>query len=189
MEADFVIAYNITLGHEGIYSNNPNDPGGETYKGIARNIWPDWEGWKIIDDILKSKMHKSVNEEFSKSNKLQSEVARFYKKEFWDKANLSLFPQLISNEIFDTGVNQGLKRAVKYFQKSLNLLNQDQKTHKDIDDDGVIGGKTKFAFDRYMLTSKYKSRSYERNLNTLLKLMNGLQLYRYISITEENKKK
>lgn len=30
--------------HEGGYSNDPIDLGGETYKGIARNAHPNWQG-------------------------------------------------------------------------------------------------------------------------------------------------
>jgi lysozyme family protein len=47
--AHFKTAYALTMGHEGIYSNNPKDRGGETYKGIARKFHPSWEGWKAID--------------------------------------------------------------------------------------------------------------------------------------------
>ena len=35
--------------HEGYYANVEGDRGGETYMGVARNLHPDWEGWKYID--------------------------------------------------------------------------------------------------------------------------------------------
>ena len=47
--ADFRTAYYLTMGHEGGYNNDPDDVGGETYKGIARNYHASWEGWKIVD--------------------------------------------------------------------------------------------------------------------------------------------
>jgi lysozyme family protein len=37
--ADFKQAYQLVLQNEGGYVNDPNDPGGETYKGVARNIY------------------------------------------------------------------------------------------------------------------------------------------------------
>ena len=49
--AQFKIAFQKTLLHEGNYSNDPSDLGGETYKGIARNIHSSWSGWRIIVTI------------------------------------------------------------------------------------------------------------------------------------------
>ena len=34
--ADFNIAFEITMGHEGGYSFDKDDAGGETYRGISR---------------------------------------------------------------------------------------------------------------------------------------------------------
>ena len=42
--ANFTIALKKVLKNEGGYANNPNDAGGETYKGISRNL--------KIEDIL-----------------------------------------------------------------------------------------------------------------------------------------
>ncbi len=33
-------AFSKVMGHEGGYSHDSDDPGGETYRGIARNRWP-----------------------------------------------------------------------------------------------------------------------------------------------------
>ena len=41
----------VINGFEGKYVNDKYDPGGETYKGIARNMNKDFEGWKIIDSL------------------------------------------------------------------------------------------------------------------------------------------
>jgi len=50
MEAEINInfrkAFELVInGYEGKYSNDKDDPGGETYKGIARNMNKDFEGW------------------------------------------------------------------------------------------------------------------------------------------------
>lgn len=49
MNENFLKSYDILIKHEGGYVNDPDDKGGETYKGIARKFNPDWKGWKIID--------------------------------------------------------------------------------------------------------------------------------------------
>jgi lysozyme family protein len=47
--ADLTTAYESTMKAEGGYVNNPQDPGGETYKGIARKFNSKWDGWIAID--------------------------------------------------------------------------------------------------------------------------------------------
>ena len=46
----------VINGFEGKYSNNKDNPGGETYKGIARNMNKDFEGWRIIDNYRGGKI-------------------------------------------------------------------------------------------------------------------------------------
>ncbi len=52
--AKFIDAYKKVLNNEGIYSNDPDDAGGETYKGISRKANPNWDGWISIDAIKKA---------------------------------------------------------------------------------------------------------------------------------------
>jgi len=47
--ANFINAFQKTIVNEGGYGNDPDDPGGETYKGFARKIHSKWEGWTTID--------------------------------------------------------------------------------------------------------------------------------------------
>jgi len=49
LNGSFSPAYAIVKVNEGGYVNDPVDKGGETYAGIARNIFGSWEGWSIID--------------------------------------------------------------------------------------------------------------------------------------------
>ena len=182
--ADFQIAYAITLGHEGLYSNDPNDSGGETYKGISRKHNPTWPGWQHIDNfinVFKLIQGNELNSGLSKILNLQTEVTKFYFDNYWVKAKLNNLPQPIANEIFDTGVNQGLNRAVSYLQKSLNILNNDQNDYPDIKEDGILGDRTLGIFHAYMKVPK-SGRSELRNISTIVKLLNGLQLNSYINL-------
>jgi lysozyme family protein len=45
----FEEAFKVVVTDEGGYSNNPNDRGAETYRGISRKFHPDWRGWPIVD--------------------------------------------------------------------------------------------------------------------------------------------
>ena len=49
--ADFQEAYDILYTHEGDYANDPDDYGGETYKGVSRRYQTTWKGWTIIDEL------------------------------------------------------------------------------------------------------------------------------------------
>lgn len=169
---------------EGVYSNDPDDRGGETVYGIARNRHPEWEGWSVIDE---KKQSFGFPELLYNLNELYYKVYDFYKQEFWDKLKLDEFNHLmLQEELFDTAVNQGAGKAVTYLQIALNLLNNGQKHYPDISIDGNIGQRTIGAFNAYMNTSNMKSRSVDVNIKTLVKVINGLQFMTYKEICESN---
>lgn len=145
--ADFKPAFDKTIGHEIGYVNNPNDAGGETYNGISRRFHPDWEGWKFIDKAKNSiDFPKNIPNEA-----LKYPVAKFYKHEFWDKVKGDDIPdQDLGEWLFDIAVNGGPKRAGRYLQKALNLLNRDQRDYADITVDGKIGKKTIATIRKYL---------------------------------------
>lgn len=114
--ADFLIAYNRTKPFEGGYVNDPDDLGGETYKGIARKANPKWEGWGIVD------FHKTLPNfprNLETNQKLQNMMPGFYKKHYWNPFwGDKLKSQQIANEIYDQCVNLGVNRALKIAQRS-----------------------------------------------------------------------
>jgi lysozyme family protein len=82
--ANFEKAYNIILKNEGGYANDPNDIGGETYKGIARNFNPKWKGWAIIDAYKEQFGKIKHNSRLSLAG-LDDLVKDIYKEKYWDK--------------------------------------------------------------------------------------------------------
>ena len=167
--ASFSEAYNITLGHEGGYSNDPDDAGGETYKGIARRYHPSWIGWSVIDD-LKSKPD-FPNSAYN-NNTLNEMVRMFYKANYWDVNLLDDFrSQAVANELFDTGVNMGVRRAGKFLQKALNLLNKGGRLWSDLVEDGKVGRNTLKALEACL---SYRGDEY------LYKVLNILQGDHYL---------
>ena len=132
----FLNAYKKTMENEGGYSKDPDDSGGETYRGITKKNFPDWEGWKIVDAC------QPDNLEIIKNDTLEGFVQSFYLKNFWNANKLDqidlLIPEL-AERMFDDAVNMGSIRACKFFQQALNLLNKNQQSYPDITVDGNIG--------------------------------------------------
>lgn len=83
---NFENAYAATvLQWEGGYSNDPNDPGGETKYGISKRSYPDI-------DI------RSVTVE---------DAAAIYKRDYWEPLHCGELPYPVAMVVFDTAVNQG----------------------------------------------------------------------------------
>lgn len=139
--ADFKVAFAKTIRFEGGYVNHKADKGGETYKGIARNFWPKWKGWGIIDGSVKNdKVLGSIPA-------LQKLVEDFYKVNFWDAINGDLIAdQRAADNIFDFAVNSGVKRAITYAQLVVGATR-----------DGVLGPITaKKINGKHSFTTEYK---------------------------------
>lgn len=119
--AKFIDAYKKVLNNEGIYSNDPDDTGGETYKGISRRANPNWDGWISIDAIKKS--HPTTFKGIlKKTPELEKKVQDLYKDKYWDCFELDDVPnQLVAEQMFDTAVNQGQTAAIKFAQRVLDL--------------------------------------------------------------------
>jgi lysozyme family protein len=169
--ADFKIAYQKTMGHEGGWANDPDDSGGETWKGIARNYHPNWSGWTIID-ALKVGRSKAQFEPLLFDNRgLQEDVWSFYKRQFWDVNKLDrVTNQEIANEVFDTGVNMNYTIAAEFLQRALNATNRNGRDYPDIDEDGQIGSQTLGVLNSHPRPQQ------------ILKLLNCQQGVRYMEI-------
>ena len=115
--AIFDIALKIVLQHEGGYSNDPVDKGGETYKGISRIFAPAWKGWAIIDFYKKDFGLKS--NAVIKSVELDNLVGSFYYTNKWlpSKAG-GINSQPLANFVFDMYTNHG--RAALLVNKAVN---------------------------------------------------------------------
>lgn len=130
--ADFTKAFNLTLANEGGYVNDPDDPGGETYKGVARKTWPKSLIWVIIDELKqKSALNRApiTSAEIEIDNQLQYEVKQFYYINFWQKIKGdAITDQEVANSIFDFAVNAGVNTSSSLAQMVAGA-----------DVDGVIG--------------------------------------------------
>jgi lysozyme family protein len=174
--ADFYAAYKKTMGFEGGYANDPDDSGGETYRGIARRFNPSWNGWSIVDS---KKSDPNFPKCLDSIEDLQSKVKLFYKGLYWDVHLLDEYPdQEIAEEMFDTGVNMGVSRAATFLQDALNVLNKNGSIYPDIVVDGKAGAKT--------LDAVKKSLAYDKTNEYILKIMNIFQGQHYIDFAKNN---
>lgn len=168
--ADFRPAYIKTLGHEGGYSNDKDDPGGETYKGISRVYNQGWPGWVIIDNLHHA---DGFPKNLDSSAELQKLVEDFYKASLWDRfQGDKILVQALAEELFDTGTNLGVGRVVEFLQESLNALNRNQQLYPDIPVDGELGPRTLETLQRCLA---------HRDPKLLLKAMNCLQGAYYLA--------
>ena len=179
--ANFDEAFEKTAAIEGGYVFDPDDAGGETYKGISRRFNPSWKGWDRIDEIKRANSRKKkFDKVFEQDESLQEEVLLFYKEAYWDKFWGDEIPvQEIAEELFDTGVNMGVRRAVGFLQEGLNLLNRNQKNYNDIVEDGLFGKNTLKVLMAYLKID---------DLSYLLKVMNILQGMHYIEYMRKSPK-
>jgi len=134
--AEFKTALDLVLKNEGGYSFDKDDPGGETYKGIARNMNSKWEGWITVDLLKKN---SSFPNNLKENSELDQQVAHFYESQFWDKMQGDgITSQLVANSIFDFGVNAGIKTSCSLAQLVIGVTA-----------DGVVGPKTIEALNQF----------------------------------------
>lgn len=107
-------AFEIVVGEEGGYGNDPHDPGGETKYGISKRSYPNV-------DIKNLSLQEAKN---------------IYKRDYWDKVSGDSLPWPMCLYLFDSAVNQGVGRAIKWMQGAVGTL-----------PDGVIGPKTLAAIN------------------------------------------
>lgn len=108
-------AISIVLGFEGGYVNNVNDSGGETKYGISKKAYPNL-------DI---------------KNLTIEQAKEIYKRDYWERCKCAFMPDALSIAVLDFAVNSGVKRSIRYLQRTLGVTI-----------DGVIGNQTIAACNR-----------------------------------------
>lgn len=130
--AKFILAHNKTLKNECLpgkyYTNDPDDAGGETYKGWAREKSPAWTGWVIIDSYKDRKDFPACLE---KDDQLQKLVFAGYVRDYWNPIKGDeIKNQDVADQLYDTAVNTGVSRSLKLSQKSFGILETGHMTQE-----------------------------------------------------------
>jgi|ERR1035437_881830 lysozyme family protein len=117
--ANYKIAIDPVLAIEGGWVHDPNDNGGETYRGISRKFWPNWKGWVVVDQYKKLPNFPANLKGLVLLNQL---VVDFYDVNFWDKiGGDNIKNQSIADLLVDSAVNEGISPAVKRAENIVGL--------------------------------------------------------------------
>lgn len=136
--ANFQDAYTkFIIPLEGAYVNIPQDKGGETYKGIARNKFPMWEGWVYIDFEKRTKFKGAEIPRGTEFPNIQYLVDKFYSQR-WDLYKLSeIKNQNLAALLFDYIIHSGATHPILVIQNIAGTI-----------PDGIIGPKTIAAINK-----------------------------------------
>lgn len=96
---NFDKAFEVLLGHEGRYSFDTRDPGGETNWGISKRSYPHL-------DI------KALT---------QADAKALYKRDYWDKGQCDRLAPGLAFDFFDAAVNSGIGQASRFLQRAVGM--------------------------------------------------------------------
>ena len=122
--ADFTKALTKILKNEGGYVHDPNDRGGETYKGISRKYHSTNYMWTLIDRYKDEcgGINNKFKQKLAADKQITAEVEKIYKNGYWNPFNLDVIRnQKVAEQIFDDAVNRGVGAACKLCCVLLNV--------------------------------------------------------------------
>lgn len=136
--ADFELAFNKTIKHEGGYNDVKGDAGGATNYGVSLRFLQDvYKGFDWVDINNDGKIDATDIRGLT-----IDDAKKIYLKHFWQKQKCDL---IVSNElaakIFDMSVNMGLTQAAKLLQRACNACG------KNLVVDGKLGAASMVAID------------------------------------------
>lgn len=114
----FNIAFIQVIGLEGKYSDDEHDPG-------------NWTGGKVNEGELRGTMYGISAKAYPKTDikSLTLPAAKdIYRRDYWDKLQGDLLPDVVAVAVFKEAVNMGVSGAIKALQRSLR-----------VEADGVLG--------------------------------------------------
>lgn len=121
----------FVLKAEGGYSNNKNDRGGATNKGITQVTYDKWR----TSQMFPSNDVRWITD---------SEVSAIYRDNYWEAAHCDLLEQPMATIHFDSAVQHGPGRAIKFMQEACGLTVDGKwgmntaKAAMDIDHDKIV---------------------------------------------------
>jgi len=109
MTEKFLRCLKFVLKWEGGLSDDPDDPGGRTYRGVTQARYNQYRKEKGLPLRDVAKM-------------TDEEMREIYWKYYWQPVKGDLFDYPLALALFDTGVNMGTGTAIKLLQRAINDL-------------------------------------------------------------------
>jgi lysozyme family protein len=98
----------FVLRWEGGFVDHPADPGGATNKGVTQAVYDAWR-------TTLGQPKRSVRQIET------AEVDAIYERNYWEAARCPQMPTPLDAVQFDTAVNMGVGRAVRFLQQSVGV--------------------------------------------------------------------
>lgn len=90
-------AFEALIGHEGGYSNDARDPGGETKFGVSKRAYPSVDVAALT----------------------LADAKAIYRRDYWGPAGCDAVPVAVKFDLFDMAVNAGVKAAIRTLQTTV----------------------------------------------------------------------
>lgn len=132
----FPACLDFVLAHEGGYVRDVGDPGGATNFGVSLRFLQDLSLKEADID------HDGVISWRDVARMTREDAAKIYRSYFWDKLGLEDMPGILAAAMFDTAVNCGRSRTVKWLQTGYNACLQVISRTLPLQVDGILGTAT-----------------------------------------------
>lgn len=153
-------------GKEGPYSNDPDDPGGET-------------AWGWTKAAARAFGYTGDMKDLTRQQAVDMYVDRYWQQPKLDQ--VQLLSDDIARKLLEIGINLGPSTGIGFMQRALNVLNNRGTIFPDISADGGFGKMTAAALKAYL-----DYRRADDGEQTLLEMIKALQSVRYIETAEKN---
>ncbi|KKI39739.1 hypothetical protein VI03_06980 [Burkholderia vietnamiensis] len=130
------------IGREGGFSNDPNDRG-NWYLGKLEGTM-----WGVTAAEARAYGYTGPMCDMPRSTAVAIYESRYWRRPKFDQVDA--ISSTLAEKLFDIGVNTGPPTGVKFMQRALNVLNQNEKTFPDIAVDGGIGPMTITALKAFL---------------------------------------
>ena len=126
MKSNFEPCLELVLDHEGLWSDDPRDPGGATMQGITLNTYSEYLGRDATKDELRNIPNNHKED--------------IYRRKYWNLCWCDDLPSGLDMVVFDMAVHSGPGRAIKILQSIVGTKV-----------DGAIGPKTLGCVEEFVL--------------------------------------
>lgn len=128
---NFEVVFAACLTAKKPYKSNPK----ESFAGIERSSYPDWQGWAIIDA---AKTRSTFVFEIEKDPALHSLVREHYARFFIDLGLEDIEDSVLAFDLFEAAAMFGRRLAVQMLQKAVNVVTVDNERFYTVDVDGQM---------------------------------------------------